>query len=59
MTKTAEQEDPELLSSHRHMKITAIYRATTDAKGQKTNRDSLQLKTKEPQQVTEEARDVV
>lgn len=55
----AEQEDPELLSSHRHMKITAIYRATTDAKGQKTNRDSLQLKTKEPQQVTEEARDVV
>ena len=43
----AEQEDPELTSSHRHTKITTtIYRANIDENNLKASRkDLLQLKT--------------
>ena len=41
MAKMAEQEDPNLTSSHRHTKITAISRATIDEKDQKTSRKDL------------------
>ena len=34
MAKMAEYEDPELTSSHRHTKITTIYRATIEEKDQ-------------------------
>ena len=41
----AEQEDPKLNSSHRHTKITTIYRVTIYENDLKTNRkDFLQLK---------------
>ena len=33
-----EQEEPELTSSHRHTKITTIYRATIDENDMKTTR---------------------
>lgn len=41
--KMSEQEDPELTSSHRHTKITTIYRASIDEKNRKTNRKDLIL----------------
>ena len=34
----AEQEDPQLTSSHKHIKITTIYRATINEKDLKTGR---------------------
>lgn len=41
----AGQKDPESISSNRDTKITALYRATIDAKDKKTSRkDLLQLK---------------
>ena len=45
VAKMAEQEDPELISSHGHTKITTIYRATISENDLKTSRkDLLQLK---------------
>ena len=42
----AEQEDPELPSSHGRSQITAVHRATVSEKDQETSRkDLLQLKT--------------
>ena len=41
----AEYKDPEITSSHRYTKITALYRATTGEKDKKISRkDLLQLK---------------
>ena len=37
----AEQENPELTSSHRHTKIITIYRITIDEKDQKTSRKDI------------------
>ena len=34
LAKMVEQKDPELTSSHRHIKITTIYRTTIDDKDQ-------------------------
>ena len=40
MAKKTEKEDPELTSSHRYTKITAIYRTTIDENNLKTSRKS-------------------
>ena len=45
VAKMVEQEDPELTSSHRHTKITTIYRASINENDLKTSRkDFSQLK---------------